>query len=272
MRRIRILVICAVLVSLVPGVARPEFVETWSTPGDLSGWQAPGEPTTNPGSGGNPGGYLRAEHEAGFAWASHYTSLTVNTPEFAGDIFAQHGDNIILNVDLAILSPGDLVGGFFHRFVSDAGGGGGDWRAKIPAPGGSQDMNDGWVNYQIPLNKNWTDEQATAAGWSGAQAAASFADHFAQITLRTNDIGVFDDSDGGDTGAVVGYDNYGFISPAPATEFTWDEGRPGRLDFGFELVTWARTAQCCRPHRHPRRRHQRQQYHRGGYASDRESH
>jgi len=203
----------AVVLFLTISSVQAGFVESWSTGGDVEDWIGAGGAalTTNPGSGGNPGGYLRAERTGGFAWVSNART----TPELNGDLFAQHGDELILTVDYALFSPDDFVGGFFARFYSDAGTG--DWRAEIPAPGDKQVMTDGWITYTIPLNKNWTDEEAVAAGWNDNGASASFADHFSALTTTgNNDVASFGLNDAGAAGSIQAFDNFGYISvPEP---------------------------------------------------------
>ena len=209
---------CLVLFLLFAGLARAEFVETWSTPGNLEDWFAAGGAslTSVPASGGNPGGYLRAERTGGFAWAS-----SRDVPELNGDIWGQHGDDLILTVDFAVLSPDDTTAGFWHRLRGPSGVPGNEsWSAKLSGPGagGTQSMSDGWVTYQIPLNRNWTDEEAIAAGWEDA-ASESFSDWFADLGAGgTSDVmGLGPLTDGGTPGSVIGYDNYGFITvPEPS--------------------------------------------------------
>ena len=220
----------------IAGNARGEFVETWSTPGDVAGWVGAGGAslTTNPGSGGNTGdpndGYLRAERTNGFAWVSNNGA----TPQLHGDVFAQHGDELTITLDVLVESAGDSIGGILFRYGSNAAGGG-TWRYNSLPPGGTQDSSDGWITYQVPINKNWTDTDAQDAGWSN-QSGNTFVDHFSDLADNTSsDLSKLDPDSGGGDGSVLGYDNYGFLDAsggAQPVDFTWDATTLGDWNTG----------------------------------------
>ncbi len=169
------------------------------TPVAFEGWEdgLPGGWVGSAGSaavvvsaGGNPGGYLRAEH-------SGLVGAQTSDPSWTGDLAA--ADLTTIELDY-LYETADLLQPFVRLRQSGATNG---WYYFVASIG----VNDGlWHHYDVPVNPIWTDQQATAAGWVDVGPPnVSFAETVA-------DVGIVQLSASAQAGTqALGIDNVAFI-------------------------------------------------------------
>jgi len=132
--------------------------------GTLAGFPSPnvgGATLTNPGSGGNPNGYLRASRDSG------NPGIWLNNSKYSGDWEAMIGSNgIIVSVDIKVEDLGNIETLRFeisNPTFSDI------WRKDIFSGGPPFpiiESSDGWVTMTYAIDTDWTDTDANAAGWN----------------------------------------------------------------------------------------------------------
>lgn len=154
-------------------VARADYIETWSN-GTTEGWGSVGSNlfSDNPGSGGNPGGWLRGVRGANpiFSWS------TGSGGAFNGNWNTLFGTQLTLSYDLFIEDGGSNE----LRMVLRNSSGTTDWRYDWVL--GTPQVNaNGWVPYSAPIDTTWTDAQAAANGWTLTAGSASWASVLADV-------------------------------------------------------------------------------------------
>ncbi len=103
-----------------------------------------------------------------------------NTTVFAGDLnvhvgpLEEAGANLLLSFDVKWVNA-DYPGAEFRIFSS----GGTLWRKNVGNPALGVNV---WDHIEEPINTNWTDTEAAAAGWIHAGGANTFAQTFANVT------------------------------------------------------------------------------------------
>lgn len=156
------LVIALSMGIMAPGAFAAPLFDDFND-GTLAGWPSPnvGAATlSNPGAGGNLGGYVQAFRDVGNP--SHYLST-----KYTGDWGALvGGTELLVSVDLRVEDAGNIETLRFeisNPTFSDI------WRRDIfsgVAPFPFIESGDSWVTINYPINVNWTDAEANAAGWT----------------------------------------------------------------------------------------------------------
>jgi len=154
----------ALAMGLLAQGARAATLEDNFNDGTLTDWPSPnvnGASLSNPGTNGNPGGYLLAFRDVGNP--GHYLST-----KYSGDWGAMIGSpGIVVSYDLRVEDTGNIE---TLRFEISNASFSDIWRRDFfsifhgePFP--FVDSNDGWVHISYPIDVNWTDEEAMNAGW-----------------------------------------------------------------------------------------------------------
>lgn len=177
--------------------------------GSLAGWPSPNvgsSAISNPGAGGNPGGYLQADRPGGNT--SFYLS-----ENYTGDWEALVGSSsIVVSVDLRVEDAGSIGTLRFeisNPTFSDI------WRKDVfsgsPFP---WDSSDGWVTFSYELDLNWTDSEANSNGWVRVFPSGS-PQSFAQVVRNVKgNLSGF--TLAGDA-ALTGLDNFSVSVPEPCS-------------------------------------------------------
>lgn len=159
--------LCAVLAwaagvgSASAGDLSPIYRHDFDRAGDVAGWDYIKEcRLSNPGSGGNPGGYIESacnqpvENGGGIYIAGADTESADFTGNYSDTIWT-------LSVDLRAVA-GD-TGTVYLRFRgrNEQGQLINGWRYRL-----SQSLPTSWTHFEVMFNPEWTDAQANAWGWT----------------------------------------------------------------------------------------------------------
>lgn len=152
----------AVLVAFACPIASADVLEDNFDDGTLADWPAAnvgGSTLTNPGSGGNPGGYLQSARDP------HNTSFYMSE-KYTGNLETLIGSTgVVISADLRIEDAGDVTTLRFelsNPTFSDI------WRKDLHAavsPLFPWDSSNGWVSVSYPIDLDWTDQEANDHGW-----------------------------------------------------------------------------------------------------------
>ena len=186
------LVLIAALGAAGPGLtATSGYAETWDTPGDLAGWfpNTVDSIVTNPGAGGNGGGFLETLRAGPFPIGAA-TDLAAATGSFAGQPWTAQVD---------LLGLGGASSDVWLRFrFQDATFNG--WRYRL-----TDVLGDAWQTFSVGFDPGWTDAQAMANGWQtdlpGGFASVSWAETMGDV--YTTEIRI-----DGNASLAAGIDNF----------------------------------------------------------------
>jgi hypothetical protein len=143
-----------------------QTIDTWDKPGDLAGWRQNTSWTILEvvDTGGNPGGYLSSKSGQP---SPYYAGACTEKAQFK-----QHFDTTTtISVDLKVLSDLNNISHIYIRFRYKDGSHNG-WVYALNKPS-SMDV---WNTYSVTFNPNWTDAEATTAGWVNEDLNPSFTD------------------------------------------------------------------------------------------------
>ena len=146
----------------------PYYFQGWDATENLGGWtpNTAQAVITNPGEGGNPGGYLRTTSSDPSFPAG---ATERNSPRLTGN-YAAGGRNKI-SFDLALFSGSLYQASFRVRYLDSSHNG---WRRPV-------NMGDvtlgSWYSFEFVFDPTWSDGQAIAAGWvsDGGDFTPSFS-------------------------------------------------------------------------------------------------
>ncbi|MBI2824031.1 MAG: PEP-CTERM sorting domain-containing protein [Planctomycetia bacterium] len=159
----------------VASVARgaPVAIETWSS-GTTAGWDSLGSNlfNDNPGSGGNPGGWLR-----GVRGANPIFQMNGSAGLFNGNYGVKFGTSLTLGYDVYVEDGGISGIRLEMRNSTDTT----DWRYEWDLSATPQLHADGWVSKSAPIDTTWSDAQAIANGWTRVAGAGSWASVLADV-------------------------------------------------------------------------------------------
>jgi hypothetical protein len=166
-----VVTLCIVLVgaTLAAEEPCPPFAAEGWDGGTPNGWVGTaGSAITVPMTGGNPGGYLRADN-------SGLAAAQTSDPPWIGDWGAANIARITFDF---IYATADL--NLPHVRVRESGSTSG-WYFRVEQIG----VNDGqWHHYEVPVDPSWTDQEAEAAGWTdGGAPNISFAATVASVGI-----------------------------------------------------------------------------------------
>jgi len=150
--------------------------DKWDTSVDLLGWRQNTAWTHVEvvDTGGNPGGCLYTSSDGSPGGTTYYAGACSEKSELSGDFgFAAM---IEITFDLKVSSNSYDVNGIFLRFrYQDSSHNG--WRLLLT----TSPSYDTWVGYTVQFDPEWTDAEATAAGWIQEPNGASFSDTMANV-------------------------------------------------------------------------------------------
>jgi len=157
-------------------LAAVSYTDGWDVAGDLAGWRA-NTAWTNvevSDTGGNPSGYLFTESDGSPNPSTYYAGALTEKEEFTGDYgFAP---TVQISVDLKVLEDTSGLSGVYLRFrYLDSTYNG--WRyllTNAPAIGE-------WVTYTVTVDPNWSDIEATSAGWVQEDSSVSFSETMEEV-------------------------------------------------------------------------------------------
>jgi hypothetical protein len=153
-------------------VAATNTSDNWDD-GQLHGWTGNTAATVVSASttGGHPGGYLLSTSAA--SGNPYHTIGAVNLENrYTGDLGAAGAYRV--SVDLNLLSGQSSQVWLRMRYRDFSHNG---WVYRFD---GSMPVSQ-WRHYEVAFNPNWTDAQATAAGWVQESTSASFRDTMADV-------------------------------------------------------------------------------------------
>lgn len=159
----------------VASVARgaPVAIETWSS-GTTAGWDSLGSNlfNDNPGSGGNPGGWLR-----GVRGANPIFQMNGSAGLFNGNYGVKFGTSLTLGYDVYVEDGG--ISGIRLEMRNSAATT--DWRYEWDLSADPQVRADGWIPKSAPIDTTWSDAQAAANGWTRVAGSGSWASVLADV-------------------------------------------------------------------------------------------
>lgn len=188
------LIVIGVLAGINPAHAATETFDSGQ-----DGWQAG---TLNTGleyhaTGGNPGGYL-------LFYGSRQTKLISRSAPFADDYATAGYKSIAVDLYVSLYPIAAPKPGIFVRANPSVAGWSYPLTTFVPQAGI-------WQHFSVPINPDWSDAEATAAGWRmGDGPAISFADtmrHVWNVGMELDYVAV--------TAAYIGVDNF-TLSQEPA--------------------------------------------------------
>jgi hypothetical protein len=152
----RLALACALAAALPALAATSGYTESWgSGDGDLHGWSrnTVDAEVSNPGFGGNPGGFLLTRVSSGLPFPiGALTDLPAATGDFSGALWT---------------AKFDVVGGFNADSVSDISlrfryrdGTFNGWQYSVASA-----LDSNWHSYSVSFDPSWTDAEARAQGW-----------------------------------------------------------------------------------------------------------
>ncbi|RZL01999.1 MAG: PEP-CTERM sorting domain-containing protein [Rubrivivax sp.] len=150
LRRTALALVAACLT--LPAVAATSgYRETWDTAGDLAGWvgNTIDSAASNPGAGGNDGGYLETARAGAFSIGAD-TELPAATGSFGTQIWTAQ-------VDLIGLTGTTSDVWLRFRFQDSTFNG---WRYRL-----TDQLTGTWQTHAVTFDPTWTDAQAQAHGW-----------------------------------------------------------------------------------------------------------
>ncbi|HDM78627.1 MAG TPA: hypothetical protein ENG51_19515 [Deltaproteobacteria bacterium] len=136
-------VFCAVIIMLlvVPGVCFSAIISTFED-GSLDGWTKSGDGSiTNPGSGGNPGGFLKATDPA-----TGPNTWAIAPSKFLGD-WRRYNNTGCVSFDMIILSGGLPTTEKPNVYIAGPGGSAACFSATKASTA--------WKTFVFPINKNY---------------------------------------------------------------------------------------------------------------------
>lgn len=177
------------------------YSETWDTPGDLAGWFANtiDSTVTNPGAGGNPGGFVETLRSGPFPIGAA-TDLAAATGSFGGMVWTAEVD---------LIGLGGTTSDVWLRFrFQDAAHNG--WRYRLAGA-----LSDSWETYSVTFDTSWTDLEAMANGWETdlptGFGSPSWAENMTDVF--TTEIRI-----GGTRSLAAGIDNFSITAvPEPSS-------------------------------------------------------
>lgn len=185
-------------------LAATSYTDSWDVAGDLAGWRA-NTAWTNvevSDTGGNPGGYLFTESDGSSGPSTYYAGALTEKEEFTGDY--SFASTVQISVDLKFLEGTSYLSGAYLRFRYQSSQHNG-WRYLLTA---DPETNE-WVTYEIVVDPNWTNIEATSAGWLQEGGSPDFsvtmADVYtAEVRLEgTNYMSVGIDNFTADLGSII---------------------------------------------------------------------
>lgn len=180
---ISLIVLCGMISSLVIGAgaasAATSCIDSWDVPGDLSGW-GPNTVWTNvtvADTGGNPDGYLYTESTMDLQMPGTpyrgYAGAKTEKEECIGDFTYAQTVSVSFDLKVFVNEPDDNV---YLRFrYHDASYNG--WHYILT----DEPVMNEWVTYTVTFNPNWTDSEASSAGWIQELTSPSFSDTMADV-------------------------------------------------------------------------------------------
>ncbi len=178
-------------------------VETWDT--DLAGWQTETTSTVlaHGAVGGNPDGHVLVRKDLGGAFDEIGVANNGFNADFLGDYGAAGVNEVTVDLNMFNSSVTDAMVRF-RRDVSENG-----WTFRFGALAPNANL---WSTFSTGVfDAEWSDAQATLAGWSAESGAPSFAEVMSDVGWS----GVrFETSTGVST--LVGVDNFTLL-PEPAS-------------------------------------------------------
>ncbi|HUG26568.1 PEP-CTERM sorting domain-containing protein [Piscinibacter sp.] len=191
-----------VMAAALPAAAATSgYSETWDNAGDLAGWfpNTVDSIVTNPGAGGNPGGFLETLRSGPFPIGAA-TDLADATGSFAGMVWTA-------NVDLIGLGGTSSDVWLRFRFQDAAHNG---WRYRLTGA-----LTDSWETFSVTFDTSWSDVDATANGWEtdlpGGFGSVSWAETMGDVF--TTEIRI-----DGNRSLAAGIDNFSLAAvPEPST-------------------------------------------------------
>ncbi len=155
------LVGAAIVVALTAGIAQAAdtgYTTTWSNAPSVEGFTNPSGELTNPGAGGNPGGFLQGTRTG---------SVNVNirpTPYLREDLGKTFGAGPgTISFDLKALDSYQIPE--IHLTLTDGANAFTYIIATQNVVGHPQTAADGWVRYSIPWQATWDNAEAKAKKW-----------------------------------------------------------------------------------------------------------
>ncbi len=150
--------------------AATSYKDSWDVPGDLAEWRANtiGTSVQVMDTGGNPGGYLLTESDPDI----YYAGALTEKEEFTGDYNSVNQ----LSVDLNLLNGLENLDGIYIRFRYQSFSYNG-WRYLLADP----PAVNVWTTYTVTFDPNWTDSEATSAGWLQEETSPSFSETMADV-------------------------------------------------------------------------------------------
>lgn len=198
----RAVIAASVAATALPSLAATSgYSETWDTGGNLAGWlgNTTDSVASNPGAGGNDGGYLETARSGPFPIGA-ITLLPAATGSFGSQAW---------NAKVDLVGLTGTTSDVWLRFrYQDATFNG--WRYRLT---GELDSN--WQTFGVSFDPTWTDVQAQANGWETDFANGSGSVSWAQTlgSVYTTEIRI-----DGTASLKAGIDNFSLTAvPEPSS-------------------------------------------------------
>jgi hypothetical protein len=135
----------------LPAMAATNYTQTWDNAGDLAGWQGNtiDSVVSNPGAGGNGGGYLETARSGAFSIGAD-TDLPAVTGSFGSQVWTAKVDLIGLTG-----TTSDVWLRFRYQDSSFNG-----WRYRL-----TDTLTGSWQTQSVSFDPTWSDAEAQAHGW-----------------------------------------------------------------------------------------------------------
>lgn len=184
----------------LPTMAATSYNETWDA-GDLAGWQGNtiDSVVSNPGVGGNGGGYLETARSGAFSIGAD-TELPAATGSFGSQVWTARVDLIGLTG-----TTSDVWLRFRYQDSSFNG-----WRYRL-----ADTLTGDWQTRSVSFDPTWTDAEALAHGWQTDFANGAGSVSWAQTLsdVYTTEIRI-----DGTSSLKVGIDNFSLSAvPEPSS-------------------------------------------------------
>ena len=148
--------------------AEPGFTTTWSDAPGVEGFENPVGPLSNPGKGGNPGGFLEATRSGG-------VNVQLRPIPYSQDDWGALFGTAPGTISFDVKALDDYTIPEIRFWLSD---GGSSFRYIITTRHvlkHPQTRADGWVHYTIPWQATWDNARAKDKGWVGNTKNAKWA-------------------------------------------------------------------------------------------------
>ncbi|MBI2824030.1 MAG: PEP-CTERM sorting domain-containing protein [Planctomycetia bacterium] len=212
----------------------PLAIETWSD-GTTAGWDSVGSNlfSDNPGSGGNPGGWLR-----GVRGANPIFQMDGSDGIFNGNYGTMYGTSLTIGYDVRVEDGGISIIRMELRNPAATT----DWRYEWNFSANPLVPANGWTSLSAPINTAWSDAQAFANGWTEVAGSGTWASVLADVGSLSYLVTITQGAPPpvGST-AVTGIDNFAIYASNLVPGDINGDGQVNLTDYGILKSYWLQT-------------------------------